>query len=229
MPTPHKNRNQVNLQFQPVLPVALTKNWNLITRPVLQVLNSTPYINNSGNLHRVTGLGDTIFVTMLSPTDRLVGNWLLAAGPTFIFPTASSSRLGQDKWQLGPLAFLVTWAKSVWWAYFRSSGGRPAGRERIRQPAQLAIFCFILLRQGLERVKLAEHVGQLVREHGSEYVDFPRRAGPLESARLGILPVRFGVQGQYMPVHPSAFGQKWNIQVIIAPVIPKLIKGDVLE
>ena len=39
----------------------------------------------------------------------------------------------------------------------------------------------------------------------------------------------FAVQGQYMPVHPDSFGQKWNIQVVIAPVIPKLIKGDLLE
>ena len=28
-------RNVVNLQFQPVLPLALTNNWNLITRPSL--------------------------------------------------------------------------------------------------------------------------------------------------------------------------------------------------
>ena len=104
MPGGHAKRNQINLQFQPVLPVALTENWNLINRPVLQPLNSTPYINRSGNLHRVTGFGDTIFVTMLSPSDKLVGNWLLAAGPTFIFPTASNSRLGQNKWQLGPPA-----------------------------------------------------------------------------------------------------------------------------
>ena len=47
--------------------------------------------------------------------------------------------------------------------------------------------------------------------------------------RIGILPVRFAVQGQYMPVHPDAFGQKWNVQVTIAPVIPKLIRGNVLE
>ncbi len=40
-------RNVVNLQFQPVLPLALTDNWNLITRPVFQVMNSTPYVNQS--------------------------------------------------------------------------------------------------------------------------------------------------------------------------------------
>ena len=32
-------RNVVNLQFQPVLPLALTDNWNLITRPVFEVMN----------------------------------------------------------------------------------------------------------------------------------------------------------------------------------------------
>jgi hypothetical protein len=102
MPTGRSDRNQINLQFQPVLPISLTEDWNLINRPVLQVLNSNPYINRSGNLHRVTGFGDTVFVTLLSPSDNLVGNWLLGAGPTFIFPTATNTRLGQNKWQIGP-------------------------------------------------------------------------------------------------------------------------------
>ena len=78
----------------------------MINRPVFQVLNSAPYINKSGNLHRVTGFGESIFATMLSPTSKLTGNWLLAAGPTFIFLSASNSRLGQDKWQLGPAGYV---------------------------------------------------------------------------------------------------------------------------
>jgi hypothetical protein len=95
-------RNVVNLQFQPVLPLALTDDWNLITRPVFQVMNSTPYVYKSGNLHRVTGFGDTIVATLISPSPKLGGPWLIGAGPSFIFPTASNSRLGQNKWQIGP-------------------------------------------------------------------------------------------------------------------------------
>jgi len=26
--------------------------------------------------------------------------------------------------------------------------------------------------------------------------------------------------------HPDTFGQKWNIQLTVAPVLPKLIKGN---
>ena len=96
------DRNVVNLQFQPVLPLALTDDWNLITRPVFQVMNSAPYVNESLHLHRVTGFGDTILASLLSPSPKLAGPWLLGAGPSFIFPTASNSRLGQNKWQLGP-------------------------------------------------------------------------------------------------------------------------------
>jgi hypothetical protein len=55
-------RNVVKLLFQSVLPVSLTDNWNLITRPVIPLFNSTPYVNKSGNLHRVAGFGDTVLV-----------------------------------------------------------------------------------------------------------------------------------------------------------------------
>jgi len=46
--------------------------------------------------------------------------------------------------------------------------------------------------------------------------------------KLGKLPVKIGVAGQYMPVHPESFGQKWNIQLSVTPVVPKLIKGNLL-
>src|SRR5450755_4192845 len=107
MPTGHSDRNQIAATFQPVLPIALTRDWNLISRPVIPIFNSTPYLNNSGNFHRVTGFGDTVFVTMLSPTERLVGRWLLAAGPTFIFPTASNRRLGQNNGNSDPVEYLA--------------------------------------------------------------------------------------------------------------------------
>ena len=47
------------------------------------------------------------------------------------------------------------------------------------------------------------------------------------SREMGIpkLPVRFALAGEYMVHHPDVGGQKWNIQLMVVPVIPKLIKG----
>ena len=47
--------------------------------------------------------------------------------------------------------------------------------------------------------------------------------------RLGKLPVRFALEGQWMPVHPEEAGQKWNIELIISPVLPKLVKRNLAD
>src|SRR5271166_1403304 len=51
----NSSRNAVNVQFQPVLPLALTDNWNLITRPVFQVVKSVPAVGNNGGIYQATG------------------------------------------------------------------------------------------------------------------------------------------------------------------------------
>jgi hypothetical protein len=96
-----------NLNFQPVLPVALTSNWNLMTRPVMTLFYSVPHPDphQPGDIDRTTGFGDTVLMEMFSPSQKLVGNWLLGLGPTFIFLTASSDYTGQGKWRLGRLDF----------------------------------------------------------------------------------------------------------------------------
>jgi hypothetical protein len=90
---------QDTLTFQPLMPVWLTRNLKLITRPKFTLLNDQPYAKQ-GELHRTTGFGDAILDLALSPRSE---PWLLGLGPTFVFPTASLERTGQGKWQIGPL------------------------------------------------------------------------------------------------------------------------------
>ncbi len=47
--------------------------------------------------------------------------------------------------------------------------------------------------------------------------------------KLGPLPVKISLAGQYMVHHPDNFGQKWNFQLNVTPVIPRLIKGNLFE
>src|SRR5215469_13464856 len=80
----HWNNNWL---FQPVLPVGLTKEWNLITRPVMPLYDIVPHETAPNEFNRATGLGDLALVELLSPANS--GNWVLGAGPTAIFPTAT--------------------------------------------------------------------------------------------------------------------------------------------
>src|SRR5436309_2806099 len=56
-----------NWNFQPALPVSLTKDWNLITRPVMPFYNIVPHPTASGEWERDAGLGDLALVELLSP------------------------------------------------------------------------------------------------------------------------------------------------------------------
>jgi hypothetical protein len=228
-------RWQSNLQFQPVLPIALTKDWNLITRPVFQLFNSTPYptidVNpNTGQaqveIHRTTGFGDTILMEMLSPSPELVGNWLLGIGPTFIFPTGSTDWTGQGKWQVGPAA-VVGYLSKHWilgafvqnWTSFAGEGDRPDTNQMNLQPIAAVFFG-----EGWS----IGYSGNILANWEAPSRDVwtvPVGLAINKVVRLGKLPVKIGLAGQYMPIHPDAFGQEWNIQFSLTPVIPKLISG----
>src|SRR5271157_5002125 len=223
------DRNVVNFQFQPVLPLALTDNWNLITRPVFQVMNSTPYVNNSGNLHRVTGFGDTILATLLSPSPKLAGPWLLGAGPTFIFPTATTTNVGQKKWQLGPAGVFgylgehyIIGAFPQQWFSVGGNGSKQTSQMNVQY------FASYFLPHGWS---VGTSPNMLINWYASDgnKVTFPIGLNVAKVQKLGILPVKFQVQGQYMPVNPSIFGQRCNIKVEITAVIPMLIKENILE
>jgi hypothetical protein len=51
-----------NWNFQPVLPVSLTRDVNLITRPVMPFYNIVPHETASGQFERTAGLGDLILL-----------------------------------------------------------------------------------------------------------------------------------------------------------------------
>ncbi len=54
-----------NLLFQPVLPVSLTKDVNLITRPMIPLYVSVPHPTATGEFERTTTFGDMILAEML--------------------------------------------------------------------------------------------------------------------------------------------------------------------
>jgi hypothetical protein len=60
-------------------------------------------------------------------------------------------------------------------------------------------------------------------------VTFPIGLNICKVVKIGPLAVEFEVQGPYMPFHPDVFGQKWSLQFGFTPVIPKVIRGNILE
>ena len=57
----------------------------------------------------------------------------------------------------------------------------------------------------------------------------PIGLGVSKVVKFGRLPVKIQLAGQYMVTQPNPVGQQWNVQVVVTPVLPKLIKGTLFK
>jgi hypothetical protein len=88
---------------QPVIPLKLTEDWNVITRLITPVINQPALLTGGESAF---GLGDLNPSFFLSPARPGAVIWGL--GPTFMLPTATDSQLGSGQWSMGPAAVGLT-------------------------------------------------------------------------------------------------------------------------
>ena len=106
---PTEDGVQHRLNIQPVVPISLSADWNVISRTILPVLAQNDVIGTSSQ----GGLGDTVQSLFLSPKAPTGGGWVWGAGPVLLVPTATDDFLGSEKWGAGPTAVLLR-QKSGW-------------------------------------------------------------------------------------------------------------------
>lgn len=87
------------LNLQPVVPVSINDEWNLISRTILPVIDQEDTFPGSGSQ---TGVGDVVQSLFFSPVKPTRGGWIWGAGPVFLLPTGSDDLLTTDKWGGGP-------------------------------------------------------------------------------------------------------------------------------
>lgn len=92
------------LNVQPVVPLAISENWNLIIRTIVPIVDQQDFPLAEMN---ESGLGDVVQSFFFSPKAP-VGGWILAAGPVGLYPTASEDLLGGEQWGAGPTALALT-------------------------------------------------------------------------------------------------------------------------
>lgn len=95
------------LNVQPVIPLKLSSDWNLITRTIVPIINQPSLFEGPNQISgSAWGLGDINASLFLSPARP--GALIWGVGPTFTLPTATDWRLGSGKFSLGPAAVALT-------------------------------------------------------------------------------------------------------------------------
>jgi len=97
------NGSKYTINVQPVIPIQLSKNLNLITRYIIPIVDQRDI---SGDHTSEFGLSDATISAWFSPAQPKNG-WLWGAGPAFLFPIGTSDLLSTRKWAAGPTILVL--------------------------------------------------------------------------------------------------------------------------
>ena len=99
---PNKGTQNI-LEFEPVVPIHLNADWNLINRAIIPVVWN-PDLSPFPSVPQAIAPVD--YSAFFSPSHPVNG-WTVGAGPIVEIPTATSPTVGSSVWGLGPTAVVV--------------------------------------------------------------------------------------------------------------------------
>jgi len=232
------DRNQNVFNIQPVIPIRVSQNWNMIIRWIAPVIwqpapgtanlevfgieENTPTFLAAKDVQAqagVFGFGDMMPTLFLSPAKAHKVIW--GAGPVFVLPTATSRALGQGKLSMGPsIVALVQpghWTigaliNNVW------SIAGPSGRKDVNQMT-LQYFVNYNLEKGWY-VTLSPIVTANWKAASDNVWTVPVGGGVGRVFRLGFQPVNASVQFYGNAAHPKE-GSPWGMRLQLAFLFPK--------
>lgn len=212
------DRIQDILNIQPVIPMRISENWNLISRiitPIIYQPTTTQPVNQGA-----AGFGDLNPSLFFSPAKPHKIIW--GVGPTLVFPTATNSILGQGKWSMGP-SIVVLAQPGKWtlgglvnnvWSYTGQSS-RPAVDQMVFQ-----YFINYNLNKGWYITWQPTLTANWEADNGGRWL-VPVGGGVGRIMKLGFQPVNLTAQFYGNVVHPPG-ASPWGMRLQIAFLFPKL-------
>lgn len=98
------------LNVQPVIPVSISEDWNLISRTIVPLIEQRDVIDSGSQ----SGLGDVVQSLFFSPKEPTARGWIWGVGPAFLLPTATDDALGAEQWALGPTVVMLKQTAAGW-------------------------------------------------------------------------------------------------------------------
>jgi hypothetical protein len=202
------------------------KEWRFITRPTVPFLSSQPIPNGRNLFNRNRGLGDIQVPILISPP---VKNWILGAGPTWLFPTATKNEFGRQQWGAGPAVVVGHYTEKVTMGVFPQYffGLRSRGRSNNVSDASymnLLYFMYYNLPNAWQ-IGFSPTVTYDRRASSGNKWNVPVGISVAKTTRIGRMISKFELGFEYSVVSEDAFGQRAMVKLNVVPVIPSLIRN----
>ncbi len=216
-----RDRNTV-VQAQPVIPISLGENWNLITRTIGALVYQPTVSQPSQGTFGLNDINPSFFLSPASP-----GKLIWGAGPTFLLPTASDDVLGTGKFSIGPAVIALVqpgkWTLGVLINNLWSVAG-PHGRPNVNSMT-FQYFVNYNLKKGYYITIQPIITANWNAPSGNVWL-VPFGGGIGRIMRLGFQPVNVSVQAYGNVKRPDNLASPtWQLKFQIAFLYPKKPKG----
>ena len=202
------------VNVQPVIPFSLSADWLLLTRTILPIIYAESPVPGGGTK---AGLGDILQSFFVAPKE-LAGGWIIGAGPVFLYPSATDSAIGAEKWGAGPTA--VLFQQKEGWTYgilanhvwsFAGPGNRQDVNATFLQPVvSYTTKTYTTLGLNTESTYDWENSQWTV----------PITLAVSQLLKIGKLPISLGLGGRYYAEKPAG-GPDWGLRFVVTLLFPK--------
>lgn len=206
-----EDAERVSLNIQPVVPLQLNDDWNVIIRTIVPVISETA--TTPGGRNHV-GLGDTTQTFFFSPRKSKGVTW--GVGPAMYYPSGTDGFSAQ-KWAAGPSALVLMQHGGFTYGVLTNHLWSFAGNERREEVSNTLIQPFF-------NYTFPSSTGLLLNLESTydwthEQWTVPMNAGVTHVYKLGNQRIQVGVMGRYYFDSPSG-GPDWGARFVLTYLIP---------
>lgn len=208
--------HRTTLNIQPVIPISINEDWNLISRTILPVIWQSDIAGNSGDQ---AGLGDTVQSFFFSPKQPGPGGIIWGLGPVFLLPTATDELLGGEKWGAGPTAVALKqdgpWTYGILANHIWSFAG-----DHNREDVSSTFLQPFLSYTTPDAWTIALNTESTYDWKNAEW-SVPINLMVSKLVKLGEQPVSLGVGARYWAAAPDNGPEGWGVRANITFLFPK--------
>jgi len=213
-------KDQQILNIQPVIPIGLNQDWNLITRTIVPLISQPAF---STGQSRIDGIGDINFSAFFSPKAPTSSGWIWGAGPALIMDTASDDNLGQGAWSIGPTAvFLKSSGAWVTGALINNvwSVSTEKGRSDVNQMLLQPFINYNFPSKPGRYLSFSPIITANWKADGGDTWTVPLGLGIGQIVKLGKIPTNLQFAAYYNVVRPE-YASRWQIRAQLVLMFPK--------
>ena len=212
--TSGNDSNKWTLNVQPVVPLSLSDDWNLISRTIVPLIRTDNLPLDSGISG---GVGDIVQSAFFSPKAPTESGWVWGVGPVFLVPTGSD--VSADTWGVGPTAVALKQNGPLTYGalvnHIWSTGGDVDISQSFLQP-----FFTYTTPSALSTTLMTESTYNWEAKDGNGWT-VPLYLMVTKVGKIGKQMVSYGGGVKYYAESPDGGPQGWGARLVFTLLFPK--------